>query len=312
MTTTPTPSVWSEENPERTRTLCPSGDADPAEPGTSPPERPRAPGGHAAGRPAPGGTGETSTPWLLGWRELLGMNTCPGRRSPESLDSYPTVLCVWPASALLPQLRRQEPELEVKTTKPSHIWHRSVFKNAFNSPMSRLIRTSCPASVLLCTRHTRVPQIHVMPWPVRARRATTVRTLPHEDELWTHTPRRLERQMSMANREFMAIPLKDGLSSMQSSSGSLDGSLRSFAFSGSGGFSHWWVLHWLVLLDALLFRSGWFSDKNSGRPRTLPLRSLALDRLGLRGIVRFSCTVFSVRLMDVFDEVKHKQLVSGI
>lgn len=114
----------------------------------------------------------------------------------------------------------------------SVVWH---------LPSSRLTRTSCPARVLLLVRHTIVPMIHVMPCPVSANRATMERQPPQEDDVLAHTPMRLDRQMSMARREFIAIPLNDGFSCMQSSSGILLGSLRSLLPLSVGSSLGWLV-----------------------------------------------------------------------
>lgn len=175
-------------------------------------------------------------------------------------------------------------------------------------PSSRLTRTSCPARVLLLVRHTIVPMIHVMPCPVSAKRATMERQPPHGDDVEAHTPMRLDRQMSMARREFMAIPLNEGFSCMQSSSGILLGSLLSLLPLSAASSLCWlvWFLFWpgllalprltegpppppllpmpppLLLLLPLLLplplpRGGWwFKDMNSGLLRTLFL-SRVLD-----------------------------------
>ncbi len=64
-----------------------------------------------------------------------------------------------------------------------------------------------------------MPKIHGMPWPVSAKSLTMERTLPHDDLLCAHTPSRLDMQISMARREFIAISLNEGFRCMQSSSG---------------------------------------------------------------------------------------------
>lgn len=53
------------------------------------------------------------------------------------------------------------------------------------------------------------------------------RAPPQEEAVLAHTPILLEMQISMASRELKAIPLKEGLSCMQSSSGSCCDCLRS-------------------------------------------------------------------------------------
>ncbi len=164
----------------------------------------------------------------------------------------------------------------------------------YNSPSSKLTKTSWPANVLLLVRHTIMPKIHGMPWPVSARSLIMERTLPHDDVLRAHTPSRLDMQISMAKREFIAMPLNEGLSSMQSSSGS---SLFSLLFSGDSfcAFALCWLgLCWCLCdglraaprASALLLFNGWFRDINSGLFSTL-LRSLALDRVWFAGILIF-------------------------
>lgn len=153
-------------------------------------------------------------------------------------------------------------------------------------PSSRLTRTSWPARVLLRVRHTIVPMIHVMPCPVSASRATMDLQPPQEDDVEAHTPIRLDRQMSMARREFIAIPLKEGLSCMQSSSGILVDSLLSLLPPSVGSSLFWiaWCLVWGARLGPQRFSGGpepprrgwWLRDMNSGLLRTLFL-SRALD-----------------------------------
>lgn len=118
-------------------------------------------------------------------------------------------------------------------------------------PSSRLISTSCPASVLLLVRHTSVPPIHVSPCPVSASRVTTERALPHGDDARAHTPRRLDRWMSMARSELTAMPLRDGFSRMQSSSGHRGASARSFSPSPGGCGACSWCCWWALVLLAL-------------------------------------------------------------
>jgi len=108
-------------------------------------------------------------------------------------------------------------------------------------PSSRLTRTSCPARVLLRVRHTIVPMSHVIPCPVSVNRATMERQPPQEDDESVHTPMRLDRQMSMARREFIAIPLKEGFSCIQSSSGILVDSLLSLLPLSVGSSLCWLV-----------------------------------------------------------------------
>lgn len=163
----------------------------------------------------------------------------------------------------------------------SVVWH---------LPSSRLTSTSCPARVLLLARHTIVPMIHVMPWPVSANRATMERQPPQEEDVLAHTPMRLDMQMSMAKREFIAIPLNEGFSSIQSSSGILPGSFLSLLPLSAG--SSLGTLVWCLIGPGRLApprlsegpptppplppRRGWFRDTNSGLVRTLFL-SRALD-----------------------------------
>jgi len=172
----------------------------------------------------------------------------------------------------------------------------SLSEKRYNSPSSKLTNTSWPANVLLLVRHKIVPKIHGMPWPVSASSLTIERTLPHDDVGCAHTPSRLDIQISMARREFIAMPLNEGLSCMQSSSGN---SFFSLLFSGDSfcAFSPGWCWFCCCLCDGLravprasapaLFK-GWFRDINSGLFSTL-FRSLALDRDWFTGILIFHC-----------------------
>lgn len=168
----------------------------------------------------------------------------------------------------------------------------SLSEKRYNSPSSKLTKTSWPANVLLLVRHKIVPKIHGMPWPVSASSLTIERTLPHDDVLYAHTPSRLDIQISMARREFIAMPLNEGFSCMQSSSGN---SFFSLLFSGVSccAFSPGWC--WLCCClcnglravpraSALPLFKGWFRDINSGLFSTL-FRSLALDRDWFTGIL---------------------------
>lgn len=151
-------------------------------------------------------------------------------------------------------------------------------KELCHSPSSRFMRTSWPASVLLFTRQMSVPAIQGIPCPVIPRRLIMERAPPQEEALLAHTPSRLDMQMSMASRELKAIPLKEGLSCMQSSSGSCCDCLRSLGLLFWALAAPAWPLCFLpwLLLSWVPFR-GWFRERNSALFRTLFL-SRALDR----------------------------------
>uniref|UniRef100_A0A480F1F3 Inactive phospholipid phosphatase 7 n=1 Tax=Sus scrofa TaxID=9823 RepID=A0A480F1F3_PIG len=150
---------------------------------------------------------------------------------------------------------------------------------------SRFMSTSWPASVLLFTRQRMVPPIQGMPWPVMPMSLTMERALAQDAARPAHTPRRLDMQMSMASRELKAMPLKEGFSCMQSSSGSCCDWRRSRAPSpGGGGCAEGPEAFLAEPRGSGAPLGGWFRDRNSARLRML-LRSRARARLWEAGMV---------------------------
>lgn len=155
-----------------------------------------------------------------------------------------------------------------------------------------------------------------MPWPVSARSLTIERTLPHDDVVCAHTPSRLDMQISMARREFIAMPLNEGFSCMQSSSGN---SFLSLLFSGDSccAFAPCWF--WLCCLcgglravpraSPLPLFKGWFRDINSGLFSTL-FRSLTLDRVWFAGIL-ISLRTFQPKCV-LLSCSSHRESVNGL
>lgn len=119
------------------------------------------------------------------------------------------------------------------------------------------------------------------------------RAPPQEEALLAHTPSLLDMQISMASKELKAIPLKEGLSCMQSSSGSCCDCLRSLALLFWAPAVPAWLLCFLpeLLLSWFPFK-GWFRERNSALLRTLFL-SLALDRGWDAGIADSNTTCFA-------------------
>lgn len=138
-----------------------------------------------------------------------------------------------------------------------------------SSPKSKLSSTSLAAELSLWQSPQKVPSSQGMPCPETSMTFMRGRALPQAEFSPAQTPRRLEAQRSMASRELRAMPRKEGLSFMQSSSGSgpaveLLGSLRREGLSGT------LALRWLT------------RDRNSRRlllpPLPLPLRRSRLIR----------------------------------
>lgn len=80
--------------------------------------------------------------------------------------------------------------------------------------------TSWPAALSLLYRQYSTPASQGIPWPEISISFISGRMLPHDESSQAQTPRRFDSHKSMASSELIAIPINDGLSRIQSSSGS--------------------------------------------------------------------------------------------
>lgn len=150
-------------------------------------------------------------------------------------------------------------------------------------PRSRFTRTSCPARVLLFHRQTSVPIIQIRPWLVIPISLTMERALAHEDVLLAHTPRLLDIAISIAMSEFHAIPLNEGFSCMQSSSGNCW--LCRLSLAPSLEFPYCPPCFLLKFRTSWGNIAGWLRDMNSGLAKTLFLSLTLLLRCGAGMVV---------------------------